>query len=358
MGTSFEAEKLASKYDDFKMPDISVFLDGKEIKTGNDICLANAEICISCRTEPNIAVLSFTVDRINGAPAMEKGLSLGNKAEIKLGYKNGLTAVFLGYLHEIEVTSHDEEYAEYELTCLDVKGRMMAGYIYETSGQKKEEQLLQEIIKKAPYGDLIGSKKLDSIDSSMNKICLVNGMSHYQWVSELAKRLDYEFYMAGETLYFKKSREDSTPLTELTRDYGVLEIQTRVTLAEQVGELEVTGYNRKEEILSVKVKRKNAGGPFESGIPSFLRGSDRTKLDPYIDDKSQSAYVARTMMQRIERKSSAVNVLTIGIPELVPGRFVKITDDCMSSLTGKAYIEEVTHFYGENGYLTMLKGYR
>lgn len=359
MGTTFDCESLARKYEDFVRPQIQVLLDGRELKSGDGISLARAEVTVSCHVEPNMAVLSYYVDRIDGAvSAMERRLQTGSRVEIKTGYQQVFTQIFVGYLHEIEVSASDEGMVRYELTCLDVRGLMMSSCHYETSGVKKADQLLKEILGRGMYASFLSSKKLSAIDSGMNRLCVLNGESDYDWIRNLALQLHYEFFITGDTLFFRKSREDSSVLTTLTRKFGMSLAQTTVSLSGQTIACEVTGFDRNGQKLSGKAQAVTSGRLFGSRLSSVLSGSTKVYVDNSLETQAQAVYRAKALMGACGDRYCQMRILQIGLPELVPGRFIQVKEEEVPSLSGKLYVEEVIHMFGEDGYHVSLTGTR
>lgn len=360
MGSTFDCESLARKYEDFVRPQMQVLLDGREMKSGNGISLNKAEITVSCHMEPNMAVLSYFVERAGGGAVstMEKRLQAGGKVEIKTGYHNQLTLIFVGYLHEIVVTASDEGMVGYELTCLDVRGLMMNSYYYETSGIKKADQLLKEIVGRSAYSSFLSAKKLSAIDGSMNQICVLNGESDFDWIRGLVQLLHYEFFICGDTLYFRKSREDGSVLTTLSHRFGMSLVQTIVSLTGQTLGCEVTGFDRNGQKLSGKAATAASGKIFGSRLSNVLSGSRKVYVDNSLQTQTQAVYRARALMSSCEDRYCRMQILQIGLPELVPGRFLQVKEEEVPSLSGKLYVEEVVHMFGDDGYLVRLTGAR
>lgn len=359
MGTSYQIKKLAEKYEGFAQPNLCVLLDGTQLKTGAGIYLNKADIHLSNRTEPNLAVLGYTVRRTGDSAVsrMEKLVKLGGRVEVKLGYRQEMSRVFLGYVHEASVSASGGDSVVYELVCLDVKALMKINSLYGMPVQKKASQFLNIIFNTAAYGNFIEKKEIGAIEDAVNLNYAVTGETHFEWAARLAVLLNYEFYMSDGTLCFQKARKDSSSLIELNGEMGVIAQRSSVTMSGQTAETEVAGGRPGMERLSAVRKRKSAGGPFEQNMSKVLSGSRRRYIDDGLLTQQQAKYRAEALGETADCHYSGMELVTVGLPELAPGRFITVSNG-LASLSGKIYVEEVVHSYGKDGYITTVKGYR
>ena len=242
-------KRLAEKYGDFLYPVAKVIADGWEMPGEGVCCLESAEVISSVGKEPHMAVLIYRVDKFPAEylAELEGYLQVGQKMEIKAGYGEKTERIFLGYLHETEVCDLMRDYVEYTLICLDVKGLMKKNSVFQVSGAKKAQQILDEIVSDSGYGFLVEKKSVSALPGSMNQDCVVRGNTHYDWMCSLAEYLDYEFFCGQGELIFRKSGEGAGDTVELTAEYGLQAVQATASAAGQTGSVSVYSYNRKDE---------------------------------------------------------------------------------------------------------------
>lgn len=351
-------KQLAAKYKDFLDPAIQVLAAGQQIAAEKGRTLEIAEITASAGRDPDMAVLVYRVEKIPSAnlQAMEKFLNVGEKLEVKTGYEKSLTRIFLGYLHQVEMYDCGQEMVEYTLICLDAKGLMKKNSSFQASGSKKIQQLLTDTLNNSSYGSFIEKKSVASLPASLNQDCVIKGETHYDWLCNLADSLDYEFFCGRGELIFRKARENAVEIMELTEEYGLQAVRRVVSMAGVTGSIQVNGYNRKDEKITATAQWSGMSEPFGQKMKKALAGCSITLWDMELENGEQAAYRAKTVLNRAAAKCSRMEVINVGIPELQPGVFVKITKENMTSLSGKIYVDEVQHILDRRGYRTIVRG--
>lgn len=351
---------LANKYDDFLYPSVAVVAAGREIP-GNDFWyLESAEVNSSVGKEPDMAVLVYRVDKLPAEKqaALEGYLEVGQKMEVKAGYGENVSRIFLGYLHEVEVCDPMQGYVEYTLICLDMKGLMKKNSVFQISGAKKVQQVLDDILSDASYGFLVEKKSISALPDNLNRDCVVRGNTHYDWLCNLAEYLDFEFFCGMGELVFRKAGEGNGELVELNAEYGLQAVQAVASMAGQTGTVSVYGYNRKDEKIVGTAQWKKSQGVFTRKLGQTLQDFSLRIWNMELETGEQATALAQAAMSRAKARCSRMEALTIGVPELLPGISVDITDENVASLSGTIYVEEVCHRLDLNGYRTVVRGRR
>lgn len=353
-------KSLAEKYNDFLSPCVEVIAAGKEIPAGEGVYLERVEVISSVGMEPDMAVLVYQADKFSEQDfeQLEKYLEVGQKMEIKTGYDDKASRIFLGYLHEVEAVDSMQDYVEYTLICLDVKGLMKKNSVFQISGAKKAQQILNDILKESCYADFLEKKKVSALPKELNRDCVISGETHYDWMCSLAAYLDYEFFCGRGELIFRKARNAGADFLELTVEYGLQEVRGTVTMTEQTGSIQVCGYNRKDEKLLGRADWPGIPGPFGKKIKDTLGGCVLTLPDMELETGEEATQRAEAVMSRRLGSCTRMRAAAIGIPELVPGICAEINAGVVSSLSGRMYVEEVRHLLDEDGYRTTAEGAR
>lgn len=351
---------LADQYEDFLYPSVKVIAADREIPQKPFLYLESAEVTSTVGKEPDMAVLIYRVDAFpkNKLPILEECIALGQKMEIMAGYGNQLTRIFLGYLHEVEVSDFQQDYVEYTLICLDVKGLMKKNSIFQISGAKKVQQVLNDILNDSAYDFLVEKKKLSSLPESLNQDCVIKGETHYDWLCSLAELLNFEFFCGRGELMFQQAGKGSGELLELSAEYGLQAVRAVFSMAWQTGSVSFCGYNRKDEKIAGTAKWKSPQGAFVQGLERTLGGFAMHIRDMGLETGEQALARAEAVMNRRLAQCSRLEAVTVGVPELSPGVSVTIADDRAESLSGTIYVEEVSHQLNWKGYQTVLKGRR
>lgn len=353
-------KSLAEKYKNFQAPCVRVFADGKEVLTGDGIYLEKAEVISSVGMEPDMAVLLYRAGKLSRQDfsAVEKYWRVGQRMEVQAGYGDAVLRIFLGYLHEVEETDFLQDFVEYTLVCLDVKGLMKKNSVLRTSGNGNTQQLIKDILGSACYGGLIEEKRVDTLPGYADREHMVSGETHYEWLCRLAARLNCEFFCGRGRAVFQRAQKAGAQTVELTEEYGLLEVRGTVTMAGQTGSIQVCGYNRGDETIAGAAEWPGVCGPFGERMKQALQGCALTLLDTGLETGEQAEALAKAQMKRMAAGASRMRAVTVGIPELEPGLSAQITDRGVASLSGRIYVEEVCHRFDESGYVSDIRGRR
>lgn len=353
-------KSLAGKYNNFQAPCVKVLADGKEVQTGDGVYLERAEVISSVGPEPDMAVLLFRAGKFSKRDftEAEKHWKAGQKMEVQAGYGDTVSRIFLGYLHEVEAADSLQDSVEYTLVCLDVKGMMKKNSVFRTSGNGNTQQILNDILGSGCYGAFIEGKKVDSLPKEPAPEYMIRGETHYEWLCNLAARLNYEFFCSRGKLVFQRAQKPGDQTVELTEEYGLLEVRGTVTMAGQTGRIQVCGYNRKDEKVIGTAEWPGVSGPFGGKMKQALSGCMLTLLETELETEGQAEQLAEAQMYRLAAGSSYMRAVTTGIPELQPGICAEITNGAVASLSGTVYVEEVRHLLDESGYRSIIRGAR
>ncbi len=349
---------LADKYKDFLYPTAVVTAAGREIPENEFWHLENVEVNASVRKEPDMAVLVYRADKLpeKSRSTLEGYFNVGQKMEIKAGYDNEKSRIFLGYLHQVEVCDLMEDYLEYTLICLDVKGLMKNSNSLQVSGAQKAQQVLEDILGDKGYAFLVDDTDISPLPGKLNLNCVIRGDTHYSWLCSLAEYLNFEFYCGRGTVIFKKAGTGNGDTVELTGEYGLTAVQAVVSMTGQTGSISVYGYNRQDEAIRGNAEWTGGSQAFTQKMGQTLQGLSMKILCPELDTSEQAAAAAQAAMERAKAQCCRLEAQCLGIPELQPGIHAQIKDENVSGLSGTIYVEEVCHLLDWQGYRSVVRG--
>lgn len=360
MAQRINGKNLAEKYKDFVNPCIQVSITGQQIFTDMECLLERAEILSTLEREPDMAVLVYSVrhGENDGSDSLEALLALGKKVEIKIGYGESLSRVFLGYLHELQVYDCGQGLWEYTLLCLDVKGLMKKNSSFQVSGPRKVQQCLTEILKTSCYQNFMESQDIGSLPQFLNQDCVIKGETHYDWLCALADYLGYAFYCDRGKLIFKELKKDLADTCILTKEYGLQAVRMVATLTGQTGSIQINGYNRKDEKIAGSAKWPGISAPFCTNVKNLLKDCGYVRWNMELETGEQAAHQAKAFMDRALERCARLEALHIGLPELKPGMYVVVNEEKQSGLSGTLYVDETMQLIDEGGYRTVVRGAR
>ncbi len=331
--------------------------------------------------ELNNAVISLTIDENLENPSildmnLREGLKIDNQTyewldnpligpergeEIKLymGYANEpnkfKTPLFVG-----RITALNPSFPSSGIPTLQVQA-----YDYGSCLQKSKMSLHSKINQKEDFSEVaeeIARKhglEIDKIEKTSIKPCenitQESETTDYQYLSELAKKLDFEFFIRDKKLYFRKPRdsEDNIMMT-LTWGKELLSFSPRLTTANIVKEVTVTGHNPQKPNdpikatatladLESKETKSKSGVEF---IKNCLKTEAKVELNLPICNEKEAKAMAIAVLKKSNNNLIEGSCECIGIPYLRPGVNVMI-EGVGNRFKGKYYVKSVKHTIGD-----------
>jgi hypothetical protein len=192
-----------------------------------------------------------------------------------------------------------------------------------------------------------------SVDATNDQLeSPVSQMSNdYDFVTkELIKkgRVNREFVILAGKAYFRKPCKVTIPI--MTVRYGRELTELSVTHNYKDLKIEVIGVDDKQTVVKgqASVKGNISQKKVVASTPVF------TIADPHADTKDKAKTKAEAIAQQEKEKCCIGRASTIGLPEIVPGRYIEV-ESLDSMLNKKYYITEVTHLYTRESYTTQFE---
>lgn len=345
MDGTYTYSSLVKKYGQFRVPAAKLKIDGSELK---NVGLDNISATLSLDAA---SAVTFTVVGAYDAKSsgfrsdVKSKLKLGAKVSLSLGYGSSLTEVFQGFISGVGVNFSDTP--TLSITAMDARRLMM-------EGSSREEvhvvttysAAFQEVIKR--YSALCPKTQVDATDS--NEITqIVQRTSDYDFiVSNLAKKANREFFILGDTAYFREERKAKSPILKLMWGESILSF-SRNSLYQNL-KITVIGFDA-ENKKAVKAQVSEKAEESQKAIGSQ---HEIVISDPDAQEVAKAKKRAEKEAQERKRKAQSGSVECVGLPELVPGRFVSL-GGLDSDLDNDYYIREVQHDFGTDGFTTRME---
>lgn len=417
MAADVTFEKLKKEYDNFTNPVVLVEVEGNPLnKSKAKLYVGNVEIENTSGFEASIAsfVIYGCYNRQTCAfefKRIKKFVAIGSQVSISVGYGSVAKEVFCGFISQVNFFFQEEENPGVRVTCMDVKGIMMANCysrqmtamsysdavneIFSSelySGMKERGVIKKLSITDTPdkqslgggalgglgdaagVGDLSGAAGVGSsvggavpgvggasvpglggsAGQATDKTVEMVAESDYEFVVKAAKKYNYEFFVSSGIVYFRKAKNYAQVLMEVSPATGMKNVDVEYNVTGLVGEVEVrsTDVGKAEQIKnSVKLKNKLSKGKYASKL---VKESSKVYIDPTADSKAEAGYRAEYLAEDVAFRFGTMEAEFIGIPDLVPGRYIKLVDmgDPVNNLF---YITSVRHtMNAEQGFSTRI----
>lgn len=364
-GGKFSYDNLKKKYVDFSFPMAKIVVNGKAFSDNTgQLVISDIDVDLSTGFEASVATFSIynTFDRDAGKYTFSKFkeyVCLGSSVSISLGYSDQMTEIFVGFISSVQFVNGDVMPHHVEVTAMDVKGMMMSG--------RSSKQLTADNYKKAVEeifaGELYQKMRLAGIysgifvaetpdvgqEKALNESIEMVSESDYEFVVKAAKRFNFEFFVEAGKVCFRKAKDvsEKSPI-ELQANEGIDNYNITYDMTGLVKKVEVRGMDVTKGMLVTATA--SASNKISTGnkAKSLLSQTSRVVLDAGATSKKSAQYRADSILEDISYRFGSLECRCIGMPELTPGHFIRITDlgePCNTDF----YVTHTRHIMSDNG---------
>lgn len=345
---SYQYEELAKKYNHFHRPLFKIVIDGKEImKEGVGVSSISINTSIERKSESCV----FTIN--NGFDPLKRNfrwvddmLVLGKKVDVSIGYFSKLELVFTGIISSVRIDYHFESI---EVTALDISFLMMRGTSSTSWEKKKHSDIVSEIAKKYTSYTVI-----DPTSIQYNKVTQ-DGETDYQFINRLAIANNYDFFVIGNYLYFRKPLSERNPVVTLEYGENLHTFSIDADITKQVSGVVVRSWNHLENtVIEGKATKINKLGTNSKTGVDIMNSLGKDHIE-YVNANVESIEEAKSRAEAILNNYGMLLLRAegecVGIPEIRAGRYMQI-NGVGQKYSQLYYITSANHFITESGYIT------
>ncbi len=351
MTAVWDFEKLQTQYKYFRVPTASFTVGGTDL-TKASIAVSRVEAVLALDGASSVRVeFSDCYDEKNGTfySVVKDAAVPGKTVELSLGYQSSLQKVFRGYLANIRTRASAEDGYSMEFIALDVRRLMMTDNVHAREYKVTNySDAVSEILRR--YAKL-GSASVDATDENLTDGLLWQNSSDYDFIrTDLIGngRVNREFFVAVDTIYFREPASVTSPVITLRPGGGLVSLVADTEYKNT--NFQVLGFDpAAREAVSGEAAATTTGD-----ISDPLGGPGQWFVsDPSCSSASVCTAHAKSLARRSLAASQRAQISCIGLPELIPGRFIAI-DRLDSKANKKYYITRVTHTFDEDGFRTVV----
>lgn len=367
-----EYGELKKKYCGFVYPMVTLQVGDKSFADNkNNLVLSEVSVELSCGLEASAASFS-----IYGVYNVEDGqyafsnfkeyVQLGSAVTVSMGYGGVMEEVFVGFIAQTRFVRSDSEIHHVEVTAMDAKGLMMANSYARQMTAGNYGDAVKEIFRKPMYQKMNadGIWRSVHVDDTPDKS---GGQNHqvtsytvemvsesdYEFIVKAAKRFNYEFYVDTGEVYFRRAKQAGEDcLLEIGMDKGVRSYDITYDITGLVRSVEVRGMDTAKAVLVSAVQKASNKISTGNKAKALINQSEKIVVDANAIAKEQAQYRAQSMMEDISYRFGSLECTCMGIPELKPGHFIRMTG-LGGPCDNRFYVTQARHdLSDEGGYLT------
>jgi uncharacterized protein len=348
---SYTMDSLATKYRNFFAPAFDVIVDGTSLLREG---IAIPGVTVRTAAKEKADHMEFSV--VNAFNLVSRDFQWldtyfapGKYIEIKMGYTDKLETVFNGVISSVKIDFPNSGVPTIKIGGMDISWLMTRGMQSATWHKKKYSDVVKEIGK-------IYTSKLN-VDDTGTEIETIDKTreNDFEFLQDLAKTLNYDFFVVGQKLYFRNPMASTTPVVTLEWGKHLRSFNPKIDLADQISQVIVRGWDDKTqnviEATSKPAQKLGSNSKTGSDIMGTLGGDSIQYLYMNIVSQDEAQTLADGEINRTSMKLITGKGECIGIPEIRAGRYIQL-QGLGKKLSQLFYLTEVTHTLSASGYLT------
>lgn len=352
--STLDFKKLASQYSDFRVPAVRVKIGsssyssvtGKESKKGSSLVIHEAEANLYHNEGSTVSVTVGDAYDLKGSRFKELA-TLGETMSVEFGYGSKFCEVFKGFVGEITCEFRGTRQFV-KITGFDAVALMRMHKESRFFMKKKYSDIVKEIVGR--YSGILSTGKVESTGEEKQDFISGRCLDDYSYLQEvLCPLAGKEFFIFDGKAYFQPiSKRNQTPSVELKLGKGLNDFQMTEAYAN----------------LAVSVRGiTGAQGdkPFVSKVTGKANSSQKTAgsgaQEQYVQwtdapDNGTAKNCAQFMLDQQIAARQLADGRCIGIPEIIPGRCVKIKGVRPAVDSRKFWVDHVIHQINSGGFST------
>ena len=381
----FTYKDLQDKYVDFAHPRAQVLLGDTPFDSVSTKMAVN-DIHVEVTSGYEASVASFRLydsyDPSTGKffyEKVKKQVLMGNSVTVQLGYLDKLETVFVGFVSGVAFGFEPGGLPYIEINAMDIKGLMMGGSyatslrattysaavkeVLDRTGEGRLQQMKgitsSEIINTPDAGGATGVPGGAPTGGSSKSSPITMEMvseSDYEFVVRAAQRYNYEFFVDRGKVLFPPAKSDTSLLTKMGTRTGLRGFHIQYSITGVVGKIEARAMDPgKGEVITAKSSFNNTISTASKAKQLVGKGA-KVYLDASITSKEEAEARVASLMEQMSYRLGSLEADCVGIPDLVPGRFIEVTGMGVP-VDNQFYLTAVTHdFTSDGGYRTHIEG--
>src|SRR5262245_12177788 len=283
--------------------------------------------------------------------------SVGNAAEIKLGYGDQLDTLMKGEIAGIEPSYSVERLAHLHVRGFDRLHRLTRGKKSRTYADQKDSEIASKIAADAGL-------TADAEDSSVTlKHVYQHNQTDLEFLLLRAARIGYDVSVDDTKLLFKKRASGESAILTLSQGDGLLDFRARLSSAGQATDVFVRGWSIKDkkEVIGHASSSDAASMGGQTGpaaVESVFGAAQTLYVDEPIENQAEADQIAKARLEQLAMNYITGNGRCQGRTELKPGVVIELLK-LGTRFSGSYYVTGVEHRYTKrNGYETTFKARR
>ncbi len=365
---SYQFSSLEKKYSGFISPTFKIQVGSYKLDSSK-VPVSFLEVNIT--TESKAGTCSFAVEAMYNyetgvwADGFLDKIDVGMTVQVEIGYASSQKRVFYGYVDRYQIDYSSESAPRLQVSCMDGMGLLMSNSEKLDFGKRSTTDVVKELVGECQSEKAIESSKVDTLPKFEGQFVKEKACSNYDFLCQLAEMCFVSFCIIDGQLIFANLMKNSSPIVELQMGRSLISFNKSVGFNRQtVGSVTVisTGTPNKEEVraeANTPSQFGDSGGQTGAQKWKALGGTNKDVVMNFLKSADECKVIAQNILDSMSLGFVSGSGRCLGIPELIPGRYVKI-GGLDKETNGSYYVTDVKHTFTESGYFSefSVKGFR
>ena len=344
---TFSYDKLKAKYGGFRNPCCAVKAGGKDVQT---LGLLVSEMEIHQTIKDKAGACTFSIangyDIVSGSfkDEIADNFPLGQTIEAGIGYTTPVY-MFKGFVVDVSFSFESGSPPSVRITCTDIRALMLQGNLNAMPPVASFPLMIPLIM--LMYTSILNMRIVYfDIWNILEDFRQNEDDFHYLYNYGLKR--GYEFFVLGEYCYFRKKWMNTALLMHLKWGESIISFNRATSYSSNKLSGALSGLLSFIPFFSDEVL-KPQGYPHKMATPQTPQVQvDTSEAKNTLD----LVNIMATSKLNLSTNMVSGTVNCVGIPEIIPGRYIRLTGLDRKYFDGDYYIEEVTHKFSSGGYVT------
>lgn len=344
---TFSYSELKAKYGGFRNPCCAVKAGGTDIQTLG-LFVSEMEIRQTIRNKAGTCtfVISNGYDIVSGSfkDEIADNFPLGQTVEAGMGYTTPVY-MFKGFVTDISFSFEGGRPPSARITCSDIRSLMMQGKLNAMPPVASFPLMIPLIM--LMYTSIL-NMKIVYYDVWNILEDFRQNTNDFNYLYDYGLKRGYEFFVLGEYCYFRKKWQNTALLMNLKWGESIISFNRATSYSSNKLSGALSGLLSFLPFFEDKMLTPQ-GYPNKMATPQIPKVQVDTSAAKNTLDLIN---IMATSLRNLGDNMAAGTVKCVGIPELIPGRYIRLTGLDKNYFDGDYYIEEVTHNLTSGGYVT------
>ena len=350
---SYTYDALWKKYDAFAAPSFEITVGNKKLAS-SQYNIQYLEVEISA--DGTAGGCSFTLEGQYNFETrkwendLTKIIQIGQKLIVRGGYVEK-KELFYGYVDDYTIDFRADGSPHIAVSGMDALGYLMCLREPLYAGQMKAAEIVTMILSKgvsAGFAKKVTVGNLKGFDTPIVK----EKIDDWKFLNLLAQRYGASLFAVDGELIFDTVIEQSAPILTLHLGKELHSFSKRVSMAHQVGKVKIYGRDVNQKAVKGVASSVTIGtGKSAADLVPKLKESVLREQSEYARTQAECEKLAQNRLNGIAMGLVTGQGQCVGIPELIPGRYLKIEGGDPES-NGLYFLTKVRHIFAQLGYVT------